>query len=181
MATVEGGRKLERALQDLARKVSNASILRVGFLEGATYPDGKQVAMIAAIQEYGAPRAGIPPRPFFRKMIADKSGEWPAAIKQLLIDNNYDARAALDKAGTEIEGQLRQSIIDMNSPPLSPVTLLLRQRFWSNPGKITFADVQQAREDVAEGKKAKVSAGQSKPLVWTGHLLNSISHEVKDK
>jgi hypothetical protein len=123
MATVTGGRKLEQALQDLARKVSKPGTLRVGFLEGATYPDGKPVAMIAAIQEYGAPRAGIPPRPFFRRMIAAKSGEWPAAIKQLLIDNNYDARAALEQAGIAIEGQLRQSIIELVDPPLAQSTI----------------------------------------------------------
>jgi hypothetical protein len=123
MATVQGGRKLERALQDLARKVSNGGTLRVGFLEGATYPDGKSVAMIASIQEYGAPAAGIPPRPFFRRMIAAKSGEWSAAIKQLLIDNDYDVRKALELAGIAIEGQLRQSIIDLVDPPLKPATI----------------------------------------------------------
>jgi hypothetical protein len=79
--------------------------------------------MIAAIQEFGAPKAGIPPRPFFRNMIADKQGEWPSAIAGLLKDNDYDAARALDIAGFAIAGQLKQSIIDTNAPPLSPVTI----------------------------------------------------------
>lgn len=48
-----GGDKLNRALKDLSRKVRNPGTLNVGFLEGATYPDGTPVAYIAAIQEYG--------------------------------------------------------------------------------------------------------------------------------
>ena len=80
MATMQGGKDLEAKLRALAQKVASPATLRVGFLEGATYPDGKPVAMIAAIQDFGAPRAGIPPRPFFRNMIAAKKGEWPGAI-----------------------------------------------------------------------------------------------------
>ena len=97
MVTVRGGDKLENALRDVAARLGGKKTLRVGFLEDATYPAGKpkalraaykarkkagekgavggalygtSVAMVAAIQNYGAPRAGIPPRPFFNNMIA---------------------------------------------------------------------------------------------------------------
>lgn len=123
MATIRGGDKLAAALADIARKLDNGGTLRVGFLEKATYPDGKPVAMIAAINEYGAPAAGIPPRPFFRNMIAAKSGEWAPAIANLLPANGYDAVKVLDLAGAAIEGQLRQSIIDTNEPPNAPSTI----------------------------------------------------------
>jgi hypothetical protein len=146
MATVKGGALLERRLERLARLVARPATLSVGFLENATYPDGKKVAMIAAIQEYGAPSRRIPPRPFFRNMVAAKSGEWPRALAGLLRANNMDAVRALNIAGQAIAGQLRQSIVDTNSPPLSPVTI--------------------ARK------------GFSKPLVDTGHMLNSVDHEV---
>jgi hypothetical protein len=79
--------------------------------------------MIAAIQEFGAPSRGIPPRPFFRNMIKAKSGEWPKAIAALLKANNYDARRTLMLTGEAIAGQLRQSIVDTNSPPLKPATI----------------------------------------------------------
>ena len=126
MSTVRGGRKFEEAMAELAKKVGargRNTVLRVGFLENATYPDGKPVAMIAAIQEYGAPRAGIPPRPFFRSMIEAKQGEWPAAIRQLLIDNDYDVQKTLDMAGAAIAGQLRQSITEFEGTPLKPATI----------------------------------------------------------
>ena len=147
MATIKGGDKLGLKLGELGKKVASAKVLRVGFLEGSTYPNGTTVATVAAIQEYGAPRAHIPPRPFFRNMVAAKKGKWPKAIRDLLKANGYDALRTLQQIGEAIAGQLRQSIIDTNSPPLSPVTI--------------------ARK------------GFDKPLVDTGHMLNSINYEVK--
>ena len=70
---LKGGAKLKAYLTRLSKKVERSAVLRVGFLEGATYPNGTPVAMIAAIQEFGAPKAGIPPRSYFRPLIA-KSG-----------------------------------------------------------------------------------------------------------
>lgn len=120
---LEGGKILKKRLAELATKVANPATLRVGFFESAKYPNGTPVAMIAAIQDFGAPSQGIPPRPFFRNMIAAKKGEWPAAIRGLLEANNYDAEKTLEIAGAAISGQLRQSIIDTNSPPLAPATV----------------------------------------------------------
>jgi hypothetical protein len=120
---VSGGKGVQRMLAKIGNQLRNPATLRVGFLENAKYPDGKPVAFIAAIQEFGAPRAGIPPRPFFRNMIHDKQAEWPKAIKDLILANNYDMTAALDLAGAAIAGQLRQSIIDLWLPPLAESTI----------------------------------------------------------
>lgn len=146
MARMRGGERVSRVLAEIAERVGVDAGLRVGFLENATYPDGKPVGMIAAIQEFGAPAVGIPPRPFFRNMIAKKSPEWPAAVGDLLVQNDYDVERALDQAGFAIAGQLRQSIQDTNDPPLAPSTI--------------------ARK------------GHAKPLIDTGHLYNSVDHEV---
>jgi hypothetical protein len=154
MATLSGGKKFEAEMRRLAQGLQAGAVLRVGFLERARYPDGKPVAMIAAIQDFGAPRAGIPPRPFFRNMIAAKKGEWPAAIAGIIANVTRSggaiddiARRALDIAGAAIAGQLRQSVIDTNEPPLAPSTIRRK--------------------------------GHAKPLVETGHMLNSIDHEVR--
>jgi hypothetical protein len=120
---IKGGDKFERELAELARKLAKPASLRVGFLQGATYPDGKPVAMIAAIQEYGAPGAGIPPRPFFRNMIAEKSSEWPKGVGDLLVATKGDVEQTLEVTGAAIAGQLRQSIIDLWEPPLAPSTI----------------------------------------------------------
>jgi hypothetical protein len=126
---LRGGEKLEEALRKMAEGLSRGGTVRVGFLENATYPDGKSVAMIAAIQDFGT--GTIPPRPFFRNMIAAKQGEWPGAIDGLLKANDYDIDKTLQQTGAAIAGQLRQSIIDTNAPPLAESTI--RRKGHSKP------------------------------------------------
>ena len=123
MVEIAGGDALRRRLSELAKRVGTGGSVKVGFLAGATYPDGTSVATVAAIQDFGAPRAGIPPRPFFRNMVAAKKDEWPAAIEQNLVATGYDVDATLARVGEGIAGQLRQSIVDTNEPPLKPATV----------------------------------------------------------
>ena len=177
MSDVKGGDKFAKAMQGLSDKLQSAESVNVGFLEGATYPDGTLVAMVAAIQEYGAPKGGVPPRPFFRTMIAQKGPEWPRAVAALLKQNDFDAKTALEQTGAEIKGQLQESIRDTNDPPLSPVTLMLRKMVGPN-GKVTsYKQVAEARARVAAGEDP--GGVSTKPLVWTGHLLNSVDYIVK--
>ena len=56
-------------------------------------------------------------------LVAAKKGEWPGAIERLIVENNYDAAKTLGQIGEAIAGQLRQSIIDTNEPPLKPATI----------------------------------------------------------
>lgn len=123
MASIFGGDRMAAFLARIMGNASKATSVDVGFLEGATYPDGTSVPMVAAVQEFGAPSRGIPPRPFFRHMIAAKSPEWPSAIAGLLKANDYDAGKTLGQAGAAIKGQLQQSIVDTNSPPLAQSTI----------------------------------------------------------
>jgi hypothetical protein len=103
-------------------KAENA-ILKVGFLGGASYPDGTSVAMVAAVNEFGAPSRGQPPRPFFRNMIADQSPTWGAKAAAILKTNGGDVKATLDVLGQEIQGRLIQSINTLTEPPLAASTI----------------------------------------------------------
>jgi hypothetical protein len=123
MAGIKGGEKLERALAELSRNVTSAATLRVGFLENATYPDGTKVALVAAVNNFGAPSRGIPPRPFFTNMVADRSGEWPAILAEGLKKNRYDATAALTLTGEFIRSHLQQAIRDFSGVPLAASTV----------------------------------------------------------
>lgn len=123
MSTISGGEKLEAAMRELSRNISKPGTLKVGFLSEAKYPTGESVAMIAAINEFGRPSVGQPPRPFFRNLIAAKSREWPAAIAGLLKSNDNDAVKTLELTGSDVAGQLRQSIVDLMEPPLAPSTI----------------------------------------------------------
>jgi hypothetical protein len=178
MVTLTGGDGLEKALAEIASKLSKASAVDVGFLEGATYPDGKSVAEVAAFQEFGAPGAGIPPRPFFRTMIAEKSPEWPEAVGALLVANGYDAAKTLGQTGEAIKGQLQQSIVDTYAPPLSEVTLMLRKMRSENPDLVvTGATVGEAARRVKAGEST--SGVSTKPLVDTGVMIDTVDYEVK--
>lgn len=173
---VSGGDKLEAALQFIARNLKKGK-LEVGFLEGATYETGESVPMIAAIHEFGAPRRGIPPRPFMRPAFKEHSEEWPDKVADQLKKAHYDSHVVLNRMGAVIKGEIQQSIRDVQGPPLSEVTLMVRQIVGPN-GKGTFADVLEARRRVAAGERA--SNVSNKPLVWTSHLLHSVDWKVSD-
>ena len=118
-----GGERLEAALKEIAANVKKAASVDIGFPSGGQYSDGTSVALVAAINEYGRPSIGQPPRPFFRNMIAEKSPEWPNTVKALLIANNYDAEKTLEQVGVVIKNQLQASIQEFTSPPLKPSTI----------------------------------------------------------
>jgi hypothetical protein len=175
---IDGGDKLRAALDQIARSVGRGGTLSVGFLENSTYPDGASTAMVAAVQNFGAPAVGVPPRPFFSNMVAERSPEWPAEVSTQLRLTDYDVSTTMRRMGELIRGQLQQSIRDTNDPPLSPVTLMVRQIIGPR-GTATFADVQEARRRVAAGETA--SGVSTKPLVWTSHLLNSAAYEYEER
>lgn len=121
MVQIKGGDKLEAALAKIAKNVTKAAAVDVGFLEDATYPDGTSVAMVAALNEFG--HGTTPPRPFFRTMIQQKSPEWPKTIATQLKETEYDAAKTLGRMGEGIKGQLQQAIADYVGAPLSPTTV----------------------------------------------------------
>ena len=156
MATIRGGDRLALALSRIAAQLDKGGRLRVGFLENSTYPDGTSVPMVAAIQEFGAPSRGIPPRPYFRNMIAAKSEEWPDAIAGALRANDYDAEKALELAGHGIKGQLQQSIVDTMTPPNAESTI-----------------AKKGFDDPLIGGTQDSGGG--------GHMLNSVDFEISSK
>jgi hypothetical protein len=123
LARISGGDKLAEALREFSRKASRAAKVDVGFMENATYPDGTSVPLVAAINEFGAPSRGQPPRPYFRRMIKKCSPAWPAMIADFLRQTKYDSKRTLELTGKVIEVQLQQSIEELVSPPLAPSTI----------------------------------------------------------
>ena len=169
---------VNQVLTEIAQKMGGGRV-QVGFLEGATYPDGTPVAAVAFWDEFGhGGNFPSPPRPYFRTMISKESPEWPKKMAALAKSTKFDGSKVLKFMGEDIAGALRRSIIETNTPQLSPTTLILRKRFWTNPGDITAADVVAAQKAAAQGESG-ASGTQAKPLVWSGHLLASVGYEVK--
>jgi len=113
----------EGFLAGIADRLKTGDVTRVGFLEGSTYPDGTPTAMIAAIQNFGAPARGIPPRPFFSNMITQCGPQWGDEMAKVLRAARYDGALTLARMGERIAGQLRESVRATNSPALSPITI----------------------------------------------------------
>ncbi|MGS6190937.1 hypothetical protein ACVGWG_16890 [Enterobacter asburiae] len=148
--------------------------LKVGFLENSTYPDGTSVPMVAAANEFGNPVSGSPSRPFFRNAIAESASKWSENIETLMLNSNGNTEQVLNLMGQVIADDVKRSIGTLVSPALSPVTILLRDRFPMRSGMM-FDDVLRAREDVKRGVKG---SGSTKPLIWTGHMQSSVDYEV---
>ncbi len=121
MVAFTGGDKLVAKLAEIAQSVSKASSVEIGFLDGATYPDGTSVPLVAAMNEFGSENS--PPRPFFRGMIQAKADEWPDAVGGLLVKSGYDAEKTLGQTGAAIKGQLQGAIVEYVGPPLKPATV----------------------------------------------------------
>lgn len=109
---LKGGDKLQQALSDIAEKMSGA--VKAGFLEGATYPDGTPVAAVAFWNEFGT--TNIPPRPFFRTVITEKSSEWADRLGKAVVYYEYDAEKSLDAIGQVIVEDIQQSIVGWTDP-----------------------------------------------------------------
>lgn len=148
---LQGGDGLSKALEDIARRMGGGEVA-VGFMEGATYPDGTPVAGVAFWNEFGKSVQSAEgnyyqmPRPFFRRMIAAESPGWPGKMAKLAKAYNYDGSEVLALMGEDIKGALQQSINNLQSPPLAESTV--------------------ARK------------GFGKPLIDTSHMLNSVTYEV---
>lgn len=150
--TLTGSDGVMKALEEIARRMGGGEV-SVGFMAGATYPDGTPVAAVAFWNEFGK---GVEskegnyfqmPRPFFRQMIAAESPTWPGKMAKLAKATDYDGDKVLALMGEDIKGALQKSINDLQSPPLAPSTV--------------------------ENK------GFAKPLIDTSHMLNSVTYEVE--
>ena len=58
----------------------------------------------------------IPPRPFFRGMIAANKGDWGPQLGKIIKAADYDSTVALGRLGELVKGQLQQSIRDTKDP-----------------------------------------------------------------
>lgn len=119
--------RVTKRLHEIASGMSGT--VEVGFLEGATYPDGTPVAAVAFWNEFG--NGSAPPRPFFRTMIAKEKPTWGGKVRGLAKLDGYDGKKILALMGEDIQGALIQSINDLTTPPLAAYTI--KRKGFSKP------------------------------------------------
>jgi hypothetical protein len=118
---VIGGKRLALALQSIEHKITNASVLRMGFLEGSKDPTGMSNAQKAFWAEYGTVNA--PARPAFRTTIAQQSPTWGRKLGLAVKATNYDGAKALALLGQSMRDDLESSIAQWSTPPNAPSTI----------------------------------------------------------
>ncbi len=134
---------------------------RVGWFRDAKYPEtGEYVAAIAAQNEYGNPSKNIPARPFMRPTIVEQQNKWlalAARLSQQVLEGKLFAHDAMELIVVQAENDVLKKISSIYDPPLSPYTIAKRlQRY-----------------------KDKSTVGNLyKPLVDTGHMIATLTHEV---
>jgi hypothetical protein len=137
-------KKLQIALQAIAKKVESGGTLRVGFLAGAMYPAETNerflkavgskatpklmppvsVAQVAFWNEFGTKTA--PKRSFFRTTIAQESKRWGEHLGKALPHYNYNGELALRAIGQEMRDDLEAQIQRWDEPDNAPLTIKIK-------------------------------------------------------
>lgn len=166
---------LEQLPKSLAGRVAQA-----GWFPGAVYEDGTPVAYVAAIQEYGSPANGVPPRPFIRPTIEQSKGEWVDEMGKgvrAVIRGRVTSEQMLEVVGLRVASDIQARIEAGPHLPLSPITLMLRK--WAREGRvITGKTVGEAAAAVAAGESD--GGVNSDPLRDTGLLIATLNSAVGD-
>ena len=120
-----GGGAMSSKLREMMEKLGIEATVRVGFLEGSTCGKDNDASApnVAYINEFGAPEAHIPPRPFFRTAISINSARWGELLGASLKLVNYDSREAMGLVGMKISEQVQQSIEDFTDPANAESTI----------------------------------------------------------
>jgi hypothetical protein len=122
---LSGVKQLRRQLEKVA-----ASEVDVGFLDGKAHPaeppGGLNLPSIALIQEFGAPEANIPPRPFMSETFrTSKAFKFAAAkLRMIFRGMNTDVRHSLFYLlGKFVAGEMSRNIKDWSEPANAPFTV----------------------------------------------------------
>lgn len=139
---------LERAISEIEQKV-----VKVGYFPHSRYPDGKPVAGVAVVQEYGSVSRSIPPRPTFGPAVSDgrqmQRNAIAAAVRRA-VAGTQTIDQGLEQLGMAVVADIKQNITTLTSPALAESTI--------------------ARK------------GSSKPLIGEfGFLLQEVTHVVEYK
>lgn len=147
--------KLRQTLKD-----SNKITTQVGWFESAKYDDGVQVAGIAAQNELGNAKLGIPPRPFVRPTIEDKSQEWIGIAKKgadAVVNGSVSMTQVMDALGLKAAADIKNAISNYQGVPLKEATIKSRLR------------------KKADGKTV---GNLDKALVESAIMLTTLTHET---
>ncbi|WP_277963896.1 hypothetical protein [Pseudomonas sp. RIT-To-2] len=183
-----GGEALQKYLEGIAESLTKSSGLKVGFLEGSTYPDGTSVPMVAAVNEFGG-TIDIPERVqtvYFR--MNERTGDVGHRFVRAQR-SNFAQEVVIPAHKITIPSRpfFRETIGDF-SPEWGDdlAKLLVKNRYdvqasLESMGMIIKKQLQDRIVDLDNPRNAASTLRQkagNNPLVDTGHMLNSVDYEV---
>lgn len=152
--TIFGGMKWQAYLKRLAQKVQ----VRAGVMEDAMNDAHERIAPYAARNEFGTSR--IPPRPFMRKTLEREKENWIRNVGDGLA-NGLAPEETLELVGTRMAEDIRETIDEAIKNDIQPNAA---------------STMRRKTKGVTGGKPGEKDVPG--PLVDTGALLKSITHQV---
>lgn len=188
---LSGGEGLRRHLQEIARKLGGDELVRVGFLEGSTYPDGQPTANVAAVQEFGGTiEVAAHQTTIYRKI--DVSGDFMKNgrfVKQKLSNFATTHDVPAHTITIPARPYFRQ-MIAAKSPGWGAATAKLLKangydghRTLMGVGDAIAGQLQDSIRNFSGVPLAPSTIrkkGNPKQLIDTGHMLDSVGSEVAD-
>lgn len=187
---IKGGDKLQRALTNLAKKVEKGGHVDVGFFEDATYPDGTPVAYIASVQEFGG-TVEVPEHETEIYRSVAKDGSF----------NQNGKFVRRNKSNFATTHTVPAHVITIPARPFMRNTVANNQADWGKALGDALVETKfsvkkslnvmgrvmsdQMRDEIKRiGPENKPSTirkkGFNRPLIDTGRMFQSVTHEVKD-
>lgn len=191
MSDLTGGEKLQKYLEELESNLSSGTGLKVGFLEGSTYPDGTSVPMVAAVQEFGG-SIQIPARTqtIYRR-VNERTGN---------IDDYRFVKASKSNLAQTV--QVPAHTITIPSRPFFRQMLAEKSPQWgadmteimkssdydakktlSLMGERIVGQLKESITSMAEPPNASSTVrkkGFNNPLIASGHMQSSVDYEVDE-
>ncbi len=174
-----------KALEVLAGRLKELDRVqtKIGWFPGAKYEDGTPVAYVASIQEFGS--GPTPPRPFMRTTAKSQQAVWAADAAQgarAVLAGNVTPFHVMDAIGEKAQEDVKETINQITSPPLSPITLELRAMKHKNPDlRITGKLVGDVAAKVKQpGYRLDVGT-PTKPLEDSKLLITTLTHVTEQR
>ena len=145
--------RLEQLIKELETKV-----VKVGYFEHSTYPDGTPIAYVAAIQEMGYVKGGIPARPTLHPAMEAGTPNYKNGVARAFRNAmaGADLVTGLNAIGEVAAGDVKQAISSLTSPSLNQSTVDARRR------------------------RHHAGKASDKPLVDSGQMLQAVTYSVED-
>lgn len=160
--------KMDKRLEKYLKEISSIRAqVKIGFFEGAKYPNGTPVAVVAFKNETGS--GGNPRRPFMHRTLQKNQRKWVRGIASNLKGKRF-ARPAVKNAyslcGQVAVGDIKETI---SSWPAG------------DPRMNRKSTIMAKAERAKRGKRGRnsVPIDPSRALIDTGRMIASVTYKVE--